>query len=378
MKAYQLYLSGLSYKQVGDKLGISKTSAYEYAKEIKLTQNKLSSEPIPNGSEPVKNDRSEQKTEIKINTIKETIADKFEPKFKEFTGDELIKMEFESLEFTGKFLELIGKPSKLFTGVIWGLPKGGKSNFAIRFADYLQEYFGNVVYVAAEEGESVTLQEKFIEIKGSKVMVLESRNKDEIKEYLGKRDFNFVFIDSINNAGIDSEYLEVLKNENPNKSFISIVQATKGGNFKGDQSLTHNCDFVIKVVDGVAYHAGRFQVASEIKIFEEPLYAKNRVEDSIPELPIIAEPAIEIEETIQTIEVLPTPMDLRGNNIELNSIKEILPKRRRKRTKSEAIKRIEEALARANEPKANWGVFALLAGGIIAINLLSNKNEEGE
>jgi len=41
---------------------------------------------------------------------------------------------------------------------------------------------------------------------------------------------------------------EVLKRENPIKSFIAITQATKGGNFKGDQSLEHNCDFVVKIV----------------------------------------------------------------------------------------------------------------------------------
>ena len=97
----------------------------------------------------------------------------------------------------------------------------------------MQEYFGKVVYVAAEEGESVTLQEKFKEIGGSKVTVIETRNRDDIRNYLKAKDYDFVFIDSINNAGIDSEFLEMLKEENPQKSFISIVQATKGGNFLG-------------------------------------------------------------------------------------------------------------------------------------------------
>ncbi len=201
-------------------------------------------------------------------------------KIKEFTGDELVAKHFECLPFTGRFRELIGTPSKLFAGLIWGLPKGGKSNFSIRFADYLQEYFGKVVYIAAEEGESVTLQEKFKDIGGSKVTVVETRDRDVIRDYLSKKGCDFVFIDSINNAGIDNEFLELLKTENPTKSFIGIVQATKGGNFKGDQALTHNCDFIIKVVDGIAYHHGRFNVASEISIFEEPLYEKNAEQQS--------------------------------------------------------------------------------------------------
>lgn len=181
------------------------------------------------------------------------------------------------MEFEGKFLELIGKPSKLFSAIIWGLPKGGKSNFSIRFADYLQEYFGNVVYIAAEEGESVTLQEKIKAIGGSKVTFAENKDRQSIREYLLEKHCDFVFIDSINNAGIDNEFLELLKKDNPSKSFISIVQATKGGNFKGDQALTHNCDFIIKVVAGVAYHSGRFNTTTEINIFEEPLYDKNPI-----------------------------------------------------------------------------------------------------
>lgn len=187
-----------------------------------------------------------------------------------------VKKEFDCLEFEGKFKELIGNPSRVFSAIIWGLPKGGKSNLALRFADYLQEYFGKTIYIAAEEGESVTLQEKFKDIGGSKLTVVESRNREDISDYLKVSDAEFVFIDSINTAGIDSDYLELLKEENVKKSFVGITQATKGGTFKGDQALTHNCDFMIKVVDGVTYHSGRFNQASEIKIFEEPLYQKNK------------------------------------------------------------------------------------------------------
>lgn len=282
-QAYQLFISGMSYGNISRKLGIGKTTAYDYVRDVKISLNGNSSNIIRNGSELSPNERSGKmltsennsefakiKTVFPIENTKRTI--------KEFTGDDLIKKKFDSLDFTGKFLELIGKPSKLFSGIIWGLPKGGKSNFSLRFADYLQEYFGEVVYLAAEEGESVTLQEKFKEIGGSKVTVAESRNREDIREYLKSKSYDFVFIDSINNAGIDSDYLEIIKHENPKKSFISIVQATKGGNFKGDQALTHNCDFIIKVVAGIAYHTGRFNTATEISIFDEPLYQKNPIE----------------------------------------------------------------------------------------------------
>lgn len=268
-QAYELFKKGYSYSTIGQILVISKTTAYDYVKEIKLCEdNSKTFQPNVESKKHI----VLQPIQTKIKEIETPIS---KPKIKEFTGDELINKQFDSLAFEGKFLELIGKPSKLFSGIIWGLPKGGKSNFSLRFADYLQEYFGKVAYIAAEEGESVTLQEKFKAIGGSQVTVVETRNKEDISEYLLTKSFDFVFIDSINNAGIDNDYLEYLKTQNPNKSFIAIVQATKGGNFKGDQALTHNCDFIIKVIEGVAYHSGRFNTSTQIEIFKEPLYHKN-------------------------------------------------------------------------------------------------------
>lgn len=286
-EAYRLHLDGLSYKQIASNLAIGKTTAYNYVKEIKTLKAIGLHKTVQNRSEPGIEPNSEraQSNLERSDYVQPTKAESFNKEFKlkEFTGHDLLNTEFDCLEFEGKFLELIGKPSRKFSAIIWGLPKGGKSNLALRFADYLQEYFGKAVYIAAEEGESVTLQEKFRDIGGSNLTVVESRNREEIRHYLKQSDSQFIFIDSINTAAIDNDYLEQLKEENPEKSFVAITQATKGGNFKGDQALTHNCDFVIKVVDGVAYHHGRFNQASEIKIFEEPLYEKNKAFN--PEFP---------------------------------------------------------------------------------------------
>jgi predicted ATP-dependent serine protease len=156
-----------------------------------------------------------------------------------------------------------------------GKPKGGKSNLCIRFADYLSEYFGSVCYIAAEEGISETLQLKIKDIGGSDVVFVILKDRELIREYLKNKKYDFVFIDSINKVNINDEFLEILKAENQNTSFNAIVQVTKSGNFKGDQALTHNCDFIIKVIEGIAYHEGRFNTASEISIFDSPLYEKN-------------------------------------------------------------------------------------------------------
>lgn len=272
-QVYELRMQGLSFGQIARQLGISKSTAFGYFKEYSLTEKSQELKPVQNSSGLTLNVR-EERTEHPPKITKS--GESKGPTLKEIVADDLVKVEFESLDFTGKFLELIGKPSRIFSGIIWGLPKGGKSNLSIRFADYLQEYFGDVVYIAAEEGVSASLKEKFIQIKGGGVTVVECRNREEIREYIRIKTFQFVFIDSINVAGIDNEYLELIKAQNPHKSFISIVQATKSGNFKGDQGLTHNCDFVIKVVDGMAYHHGRFGPSSQIHIFGDDLYVKNQ------------------------------------------------------------------------------------------------------
>jgi hypothetical protein len=335
LKALELFKEGNSYKKIALALGIGKTTAYDYVKEMSNKPVSTSGNNVRNGSELGSNDFSERKAErsepkVKSESIKSAKPSIIEAsnvpnasKIVAITGDELANMKFDTLNFTGKFLELIGKPEKRFSGIIWGLPKGGKSNLSIRFADYLQEYFGNVLYVAAEEGKSVSMQDKIKSIGGSKLSIIQTRNRDEIKEYLKSSSYDFVFIDSINVAGIDDEFLESIKQENPKKSFVAIVQATKGGNFKGDQSLEHNCDFVIKVVNGVAYHKGRFGPESELNIFAEDLYKKNeakKVEQQqlvVQEKPKVLDyPDFKIEPPLQTDYPIPSNINttLKTNN----------------------------------------------------------------
>lgn len=292
IKAYQLHKEGKSYKEIALALGIGKTTAYDHVKEMKSGGLNYAPNTVPNGSELNPNVRSERKPERKVenttiisknndNANKISVPNK--KIIQSFSGNDLLKMKFETLPFTGRFLELIGQPEKHFSGFIWGLPKGGKSNLSIRFADYLQEYFGNVLYVAAEEGMSVSMQEKIRAINGSDVKFYPSKNRDEIRDYVKSSTASFVFIDSINVANIDDAFLEEMKQENPDKSFVVIVQATKSGNFKGDQSLEHNCDFVIKVVSGIAYQKGRFGPESEIPIFEKQWYEKNANKEKVVE-----------------------------------------------------------------------------------------------
>jgi transposase len=59
-QAFKLYQDGLSFNQIGKKLGVGKTTAHNYVKEVKLLKGITTSLPVPNGSEPGLNGRSER------------------------------------------------------------------------------------------------------------------------------------------------------------------------------------------------------------------------------------------------------------------------------------------------------------------------------
>jgi hypothetical protein len=173
-------------------------------------------------------------------------------------------MEFDTLGFTGKWLELIGDPSSNFTAMVFGKPKMGKSYLCIEFAGYLARNHGKVLYVAKEEGLDFTLQQK---LNGKNVkhpnLFVASILPNDLYTY------DFIFLDSVTKLGLEPEDLTKLKTSNPTKSFIFIFQSTKDGNFRGANSFQHDVDVVIEVPEkGKAVQMGRFNQGGEINIFD--------------------------------------------------------------------------------------------------------------
>ena len=102
------------------------------------------------------------------------------------------------------------------------------------------------------------------------------RDYEQIRDVLANNNYQFVVIDSINFINLEPEDVEVLKAENPGTAFITIQQATKGGQFRGSQQFAHNCDIIIEVIEGVAYHTGRYAAPSEMQIFDKPNFRNNK------------------------------------------------------------------------------------------------------
>ena len=172
-------------------------------------------------------------------------------------------MEFDTLGFTGKWLELIGDPSTNFTSMVFGKPKMGKSYLCVDFAGYLARNHGKVLYVAKEEGLDYTLQQKLNDknVKHPNLFVA-SILPNDLSSY------DFIFLDSVTKLGLTPEDLNNLKKQNPLKSFIFIFQSTKEGNFRGANAFQHDVDVVIEVPEkGRAVQMGRFNQGGEIPIF---------------------------------------------------------------------------------------------------------------
>lgn len=175
------------------------------------------------------------------------------------------KMEFKTLGFTGKWLELIGDPSGNFTAMVFGKPKMGKSYLCIDFASYLAQNHGKVLYVAKEEGLDYTLQEKLNAAKHPNLFVT-----GELQADLSP--YDFIFLDSVSRLGLTSEQLRSLKVQYPTKSFIYVFQSTKQGNFRGENSFQHDVDVVIEVPEkGKAVQMGRFNQGGSVPIFDTVL-----------------------------------------------------------------------------------------------------------
>ena len=188
------------------------------------------------------------------------------------SSTDLVNHTYSKYNFSGKWNDFIGQPSKNFHAMIYGRPKQGKSILAVQLAQYLSQNFGKVLYIASEEGFSVTLQKKVAEfaIDNPNLDFANYRDFNQIKEALHVRKYQFVFIDSVNFIKITPEDVEDLKSANKNTAFITIQQATKNGNFRGSQEFAHNCDMVIRVEAGQASHQGRFQEPTEMAVFDKP------------------------------------------------------------------------------------------------------------
>lgn len=153
---------------------------------------------------------------------------------------------FDTLDFHGRWEGFFGKPNPDFKFMFYGKPGNGKSTFALQFAGYLSRELGlPVLYVANEEGFGLTLQEKVkrLGVANSNLYLCDSLPEDLSQ-------FSVVFLDSVNNMGLEPEDLKALPS---GKAYVYVFQTTKDGNYMGKQEFAHDVDTVVRVENMNAY-----------------------------------------------------------------------------------------------------------------------------
>lgn len=226
-----------------------------------------------------------EETEMIVDPVKETyvapavVPIKSNPLVK--SSKELMNMEFESMEFDQGWEDFMQSPARNMKIAIYGKPKNGKTSGACKFANYLTK-FGNVLYNFVDQGINKSTQDIWRNSGNEdnpKAFVTDANTLDSLKELAASGDYQFIFIDMINDYINKTklkphEFKEQFINAFPEISWILVFEVTKTGNFKGDQGWTHIVDSIVTTEDFVMENRGRYGFGQHV-VYEKGLESCN-------------------------------------------------------------------------------------------------------
>jgi hypothetical protein len=179
---------------------------------------------------------------------------------------ELVKTQFDSVPFTGKWEKLIGKPTRPFHLMFYGKPGSGKSTLTITFAHYLAaEHNFKVLFIAKEEGKSGTTKDKFVRLKAShqNIDIAENIPCCNVLD-----NYDVIVLDSVNELHLTPDDIRRMVEKHPNLSTVQIFKATKEGKFLGVSDFAHLIQAEFVCENGkVKAEKNRFGGNEEIDIF---------------------------------------------------------------------------------------------------------------
>lgn len=194
----------------------------------------------------ISDSRSPKPLEAEGYTINKT-ANKLIINAKEYTQYETKGLNFSNSKWGYYF----GSPSDNFKMLLYGAPGSGKTTLAVKFSEYFQKNFGNVIYLASEQsGIDYSLQ-KLLKRENASFNVHTNPNKDNNIESIIKN-YKLVVFDSVQSLKLTPERIKQISEKNPNTAFILVSQVNKDGAFKGSNSFLHDVDIEVCVDGGKA------------------------------------------------------------------------------------------------------------------------------
>jgi len=156
-----------------------------------------------------------------------------------------------TIQFNRKYTNLLGRPPEDFFMLVHGQSGHGKSYWTIAFAEYFHRNIGKVMYYAAEQrGFNKGLQNMMNEIEATFDVEREPRklSNQQIKE--DAKNYDLIIFDSFNEMDLQPEVIKDIRSSGKS-AIIGILQSTKDGKFKGDNTWLHDTDIMVQLVNRV-------------------------------------------------------------------------------------------------------------------------------
>ena len=162
------------------------------------------------------------------------------------------KQKIDTINFDRQYRQLLGKPPKDFYMMVHGESGHGKSYWAIQFAEYFKRNHGKVLYFAAEQrGMNLAVQNILNEVQATFEVHTEPRNLtiSEIKSYANK--YDLLVFDSFTEMDLQPDEIKEIR-KTGKAAILGVLQSTKDGKFKGDNTWLHDTDIMVQLVNRVA------------------------------------------------------------------------------------------------------------------------------
>lgn len=166
---------------------------------------------------------------------------KYKPQIRSYSGSEILRMEFDTLELDGELGRFLGKLQRERCAIaLTGDSGAGKSTFSYQLAKAFLKKNLSVAYFALETGftESVKQLIETHKINQYKFEAFDEGSIDDVRN--AAPHFDCVIVDSYSKISAKPEDFESLRQDFPNTFFILIFQKTTDGKIRGGSSILFN------------------------------------------------------------------------------------------------------------------------------------------